>query len=234
MNNIIRFNSFRNNNGGYVSFRNGNNNIIYSNFMMNSSGIRIKQASNISAYNNYFYYCDPPFTFVNLTGLYPNLSLYQNNINIQNNTFYNCQSLNFGTRNTSNNTIANNLLYQTLSSINLVSGNISSFTISGNLYSGTIGVTSNGFTSAQLLFNNNTAYYTISGNSPAIGKNVVNIPSLLSISDVVYDSTVSNDITGLSRTGLKDVGCNQYSNIYNTHLNYPLTVNKVGPIYLQN
>lgn len=231
INNIIRYNTFSNNIGGYVSFRNGNNNIAYGNFFLNSSGIRIKQASNISIYNNYFYGCNSPLLFADLTGLYPNLSLYQNNINIQNNTFYNCTSLIFGTRYTSGNTIANNIFYETAKN-NILSGDTNGFTCIGNLYYGTLGITNTvGFNYTLLLifYKNTYGYYTISGNYPSI---MTGVPVLLFIPNVKYDTT-NIDITGLPRTETNDIGCNQYTNRTQIPLNYPLTVNKVGPFYLQ-
>lgn len=234
MNNIIRYNTFSNNIGGYVSFRNGNNNIAYGNFFLNSSGIRVKQASNISVYNNYFYNCNSPFLFVDLTGLYSNLSLYQNNINIQNNTFYNCGSLVFGTRDTTRNTIANNIFFETSTKPQIISGDTNGFTCIGNLYYGTLGITnSTGFSYTLLLvFNKNTyGYYTISGNYPST---TVGVPYLLFIPNLMYDMTINYDIGGLTRFGTKDVGCNQYSNRNQTPLNYPLSVQITGPSYLQN
>jgi hypothetical protein len=67
MNNVIRYNTFSNNLGSFVSFRNGNNNVAYGNFFINSSGIRFKQASNISVYNNYFFQNDQPLKFVDVS-----------------------------------------------------------------------------------------------------------------------------------------------------------------------
>ena len=111
MNNVFRYNTFSNNNGSFISFRNGNNNVAYGNFFINSSGIRFKQASNISVYNNYFYQNEQPLTFVDVSKYINYQALYHNNINIQNNTFYNCLSIALDTYDTSNNVIANNILY---------------------------------------------------------------------------------------------------------------------------
>ena len=37
-----------------LCFRNGDNNVAYSNFFINARGIRVKEANNIYCYNNYF------------------------------------------------------------------------------------------------------------------------------------------------------------------------------------
>ena len=111
MNNVFRYNTFSNNLASYISFRNGNNNVAYGNFFINSSGIRFKQASNISVYNNYFFQNEQPMTFVDVSKYVNYQTLYHNNINIQNNTFYNCLSIMLDTYDLSNNVFANNILY---------------------------------------------------------------------------------------------------------------------------
>jgi len=111
MNNVIRYNTFSNNIGGFISFRNGNNNVAYSNFFINSSGIRLRQASNISIYNNYFFQNDQPLIFVDVSAFANYQTLYHNNINIQNNTFYNCLSILLDIYDLSNNVLANNIIY---------------------------------------------------------------------------------------------------------------------------
>ncbi len=55
MENVIRYNVFDNNKGAMLVFRNGDNNIAYSNiFIRGSGGIRVKEANNILCFNNYF------------------------------------------------------------------------------------------------------------------------------------------------------------------------------------
>jgi len=117
MNNVIRYNTFSNNLGAYVSFNNGNNNIAYGNYHINSGGVIFKQASNVSVYNCYFFQCDIPLCFVDVSryaDLHPDYqTLYHSNINIQNNTFYNCNSLLIDKyRGAGNNVLANNIIYQ--------------------------------------------------------------------------------------------------------------------------
>ena len=52
--NVIRFCMFRNNKEGMLVFRNGNDNMAYGNTFLNAGGIRVKEASNIYCFNNYF------------------------------------------------------------------------------------------------------------------------------------------------------------------------------------
>jgi len=52
--NVIRYCTFRNNQDGMLVFRNGNDNMAYGNTFINAGGIRVKEASNIYCFNNYF------------------------------------------------------------------------------------------------------------------------------------------------------------------------------------
>jgi hypothetical protein len=52
--NIVRFCTFGDNQGAMVSLRNGDYNVVYSNFFINAGGVRVKQANNTYVYNNYF------------------------------------------------------------------------------------------------------------------------------------------------------------------------------------
>ncbi len=52
--NVIRYNTFRNNQEAMLCFRNGDDAVAYGNFFINAGGIRVKEANNIYCYNNYF------------------------------------------------------------------------------------------------------------------------------------------------------------------------------------
>lgn len=52
--NVIRYCTFKNNKEGMLTFRNGNNNMAYGNTFIDSGGIRVKEASSIFCFNNYF------------------------------------------------------------------------------------------------------------------------------------------------------------------------------------
>ena len=209
MYNVIRYNTFSNNPNAYISFRNGNNNYAYGNFFINSSGIRIKQATNIYIYNNYFSGWYPPIIFVDMTGLYPDLTIYQNNINILNNTFYKCNPISFGNRDTKNNIMLNNILYNTS-----IVGDTSGFTSFENINNPTMMINSKG-------------YYTITSSNSGIAASVDKNP------DIDVDSNILLDITGLTRLSPFDIGCNNVSNILNEKpINYPRTLVMVCPSYL--
>jgi hypothetical protein len=195
----------------------------------------VKQASNISIYNNYFYNSNSPIVFIDMTCLYPDLSIYQNGVNIQNNTFYNSYALNFGTRTTTNNTIANNLFYQASNSMSLISGNIVNFQCVGNYYFGNLGIISYGFKSTNPLISlNQYGYYNITSNSPLKGKSNKNATHLLQVPNENTDNQLLLDITTSIRVGTNDVGCNQINiNLNNAlPLNVPLTISMKGCNYL--
>jgi hypothetical protein len=171
-----------------------------------------------------------------MTGLYPNLSIYQNGINMQNNTFYNCSSLSYGNRQTSNNTIANNIFYQTSNNVNMITGNLTDFQCLANYYFGNIGTTLSGFTNLDpKLALNNYGYFSILQNSPVIGKSVyTGLPPLLSLPNLDTDSSLALDITGNIRVTPKDIGCKQILTKMNfLPINIPLSVSIIGPNYLQ-
>ena len=52
--NVVRYCTFRNNTAGMLVFRNGNDNMAYGNYFFNAGGIRVKEASNIFCFSNYF------------------------------------------------------------------------------------------------------------------------------------------------------------------------------------
>ena len=52
--NVIRYCTFNNNQDGALVFRNGNDNMAYGNSFINAGGIRVKEASNIFVFSNYF------------------------------------------------------------------------------------------------------------------------------------------------------------------------------------
>jgi len=52
--NIFRYNTFDNNGESHLTLRHGSDNVIYGNFFMNGSGVRIKEGQNQVVYNNYF------------------------------------------------------------------------------------------------------------------------------------------------------------------------------------
>ena len=230
--NIVRFCTFTNQQNANLSFRNGPNNVAYSNFFINAGGIKIKEANNIYCYNNYFYNSVSPVSLVYISGsIYANIL---NNINFIHNTFVECSNpIDLGGTGVTNNTWANNIFKRSSGSI--FSNANTGTTWSGNISSGNLGITiTSGVTNIDpLLTINSDGYYGLSSTSPAIGGTSSSYPSILNITNVDDDPTLAFDISGQTRPTLstsKDIGADQYTTGATT--NRPLAVNNVGPNYL--
>jgi hypothetical protein len=207
--NILRYNTMNNNPEAMFVFRNGDNNVAYGNFFINSGGIRVKETNNTFCFNNYFERCGTtgsmnPVTYVYYTA---NSTFQLDNVNFLHNTFVDCGPIDFGGIGATNNTWANNIFKKTNSIfINPNAGT----TFTGNIYfGGTLGINiPSGMTSAdpQLVLNGD-GYFSPSATSPVIGAASAIYPSFLNIPGV---DTLMLDIKGknrpLSRL-LKDVGC---------------------------
>ena len=241
--NVIRFCTFTNQQNGMLCFRNGDDNAAYSNFFINAGGIRVKEASNIYCYNNYFENSGvgssaDAVTYVYVTPLVPptvdaprtsNLV----NVNFIHNTFYNCGSIDLGGAGATNNTWANNIFKKTSGSIfkNANSGT----TWLGNIGSGTLGIPiTAGMTNVDpLLTTNANGYRGIIASSPAINAASSAYSAIIDITNIDDDPTLLFDISGQARPvtkSLKDVGCDEDTT--GTITNHPLLVTQVGPSYL--
>ena len=182
--------------------------------------------------------------------------LYHKNINVQNNTFYNCKAIRVNVYDVSANCFANNLLVQDknedgdlrsstdFGQIPLMSGNltpigdVNNFTVVGNMYiGGSIHVNNlSGFLQQDpVLVRNTLGYSSITDTSPAVGFALNPSVPLLSVPNITTDNSLQFDITGAVRApnsmGNNDAGCFQV-NVYGTAFNLPLTLNMVGPSYL--
>jgi poly(beta-D-mannuronate) lyase len=105
--NVIRYCTFNNNQEGMLVFRNGNDNMAYGNSFIDSGGIRVKEASNIFVFSNYFENSGiggkaSSVAFDYIPG---NLK----NINFLFNTFVNCAPIDLGGNGPSLNRWSNNL-----------------------------------------------------------------------------------------------------------------------------
>ena len=233
--NTIRFCTFTNQQNAMLCFRNGNNNVAYSNFFINAGGIRVKEANNIYCYNNYFENSGvgssaEPVVFVYDTSTYP---VVLNNINFIHNTFYNCGTIDMGGIGATDNTWANNIFQKSSGSI-FTNPNLGT-TWAGNIYQGTLGINiPSGMTNANpLLVTNLDGYKGLSASSPAIDKANSSFPSILDIAIIDDDPSLLFDGGGKSRPTtitLKDVGSDEFIN--GTTTNHPLSVSEVGPSYL--
>ena len=235
--NCLRYNTMFNNPDAMFAFRNGDNNVAYSNYFIKSGGIRIKQANNIFCYNNYF----------QQAGMNQNQSLhgkraavfleyfgpgYGNNLNFIHNSFYKCANTIIDS-NLTNCSWANNIFYSDSSAI--FTGTASGQSFTGNIYFGLLGLAiPNGMANLDpKLTLNPDGYFGLSSTSPAIGSASPEYPAILSLPGLNNDPNILLDIEGQSRpepVTLKDAGCDQFSKEAIT--NRPLALCDVGPSYL--
>ena len=237
--NVIRFCTFTNQQDAMLVFRNGDNNVAYSNFFINAGGIRVKEANNIYCYNNYFENSGvgssaDAVTFVYVAPLVPPTlasprTLNLSNINFIHNTFYNCGDIDLGGTGATSNTWANNIFIK--SSGDIFKNANSGTTWAGNIHQGTLGIsipTGMSNTNPNLALNSE-GYYGLSSTSPVNNANA-SYPAILNIANIDDDPTLLYDISGQTRVGIKDVGCDEYTTVTTT--NHPLTLSEVGPSYL--
>lgn len=240
--NVVRYCTFTNQQNAMLVFRNGDNNVAYSNFFINAGGIRVKEANNIYCYNNYFENSGvgssaDAVTFVYVAPLVPPTpasprTLNLNNINFIHNTFYDCGDIDLGGTGATSNTWANNIFIKSSGSIfnNANSGT----SWAGNIRQGTLGIsipTGMSNTNPNLALNSE-GYFGLSSTSPVNNANV-SYPAILNIANIDDDPTLLFDISGQARPStvtLKDVGCDEYTT--GTTTNHPLTLAEVGPSYL--
>ncbi len=240
--NVIRFCTFTNQQNAMLCFRNGDNNVAYSNFFINAGGIRVKEANNIYCYNNYFENSGVGSTADAVTYLYvaplvPPTTASPRTINLENinfihNTFYNCGDIDLGGTGAMRNTWANNIFKKSSGSI-FKNANLGT-SWAGNLYQGTLGISfASGMTSTNpFLALNSEGYYGLSSSSPVNNANA-GYPTILNITNIDDDPTLLFDISGQPRPSTvtsKDVGCDEYTT--GTTTNHPLTLSEVGPSYL--
>jgi hypothetical protein len=228
--NVIRYNTVRNNYNAMFSFRNGNNNVAYGNFIFNSGAFRVKQCSNVCIYNNYIENSHTPLLMDDVSS-YPNPSTYENNIILQNNTFYNCNTNNgqitLGTSTTqTGNYFVNNIFYN---SDIFAPNNLVSFY--GNMYYLSNGVTfdSTNINAEPLITLNANNYYSVGQNSPALGTSITSLQNVV-VPNVDTDTNILLDLTGALRPFIKSIGCNETYCVPAS--NVPLTVNTTGPSYV--
>jgi hypothetical protein len=233
--NVLRCNTMKNNLHGNFCFRNGDSNIAYGNFFLNSGGIRIKVANNIYCYNNYFQNCGDgsitaPVKYVYDSGV--GIPSHLNNLNFVHNTIVDGTPIEFDSHATGN-TWANNVLKK--SAGNIFSGGAAGITWAGNIYQGTLGLSiPAGMTNTDpKLTLNAYGFYGLSSLSP-INNASAGYPAILDIANVDDDPSLLLDISGQARPAtvtLKDAGCSEY-NATGTVTNHPLALSDVGPSYL--
>ena len=240
--NVIRYCTFTNQQNAMLVFRNGDNNVAYSNFFINAGGIRVKEANNIYCYNNYFENSGVGSTADAITYVYvspsapttlvPPRTINLNNINFIHNTFYDCGNIDLGGTGATSNTWANNIFIK--SSGDIFNNANSGTSWAGNFRQGTLGISiASGMSNTNpFLALNSEGYYGLTSNSPINNANA-GYPAILNITNIDDDSTLLFDISGQARPSTvtsKDVGCDEYTT--GTTTNHPLTLSEVGPSYL--
>ena len=237
--NTIRFCTFTNQQNAMLCFRNGDNNVAYSNFFINAGGIRVKEANNIFCYNNYFQNSGSTsgsFAADAVTLLYVTPAALRTsnlvNINFIHNTFVDCANIDLGGIGATNTTWANTIFKK---SGTIFTNANSGTSWVGNIYQGTLGITINsGMTNSNPnLIINPDGYYGLSSSSPMDNANS-SYPTILDIAGIDDDFTLAYDISGQARPStvtLKDVGCDEYTT--GTTTNHPLVLSEVGPDYLR-
>ena len=240
--NVVRYCTFTNQQNAMLVFRNGDNNVAYSNFFINAGGIRVKEANNIYCYNNYFENSgvgssSDAVIFVYVAPLNPPTTasprtLNLNNINFIHNTFYNCGDIDLGGTGATSNTWANNIFNKSSGSIFNNANSGTSWV--GNLRQGTLGISiASGMSNTNpFLALNLEGYYGLSSTSPVNNANA-SYPAILDITNIDDDPNLLFDISGQPRPSTvtsKDVGCDEFST--GTTTNRPLTLSEVGPSYL--
>ena len=233
--NTIRFCTFTNQQDAMLVFRNGDNNVAYSNFFINAGGIRVKEANNVFCYNNYFENSGvgssaDAVTYIYDTTTYP---VVLNNINFIHNTFYNCGTIDLGGVGATSNTWANNIFQKSSGAI--FSNANSGTTWVGNIRKGSLGITiASGITNVDpLLMTNSDGYKGLSAGSPAIDAASSSYPAILDIPLTDDDPNLLFDTGRKSRPTtitLKDVGSDEFTTGVTT--NHPLKLSEVGPSYL--
>jgi hypothetical protein len=233
--NVLRYNTFRNNQNAMMVFRIGDNNVGYGNFFINAGGIRVKEANNVYCYNNYFENSGVGGSQDAVTYVYTsaNSTNVLQNINFLFNTFVDCGMISLDSG-AVNNTWANNIFKK--SSGNIFEGSVAGISWAGNLYAGTPGVPiASGMINADpQLVKNSDGYYGLSSTSPAIDASSSGYPPILDIASIDDDPSLLLDISGQSRPAsliLKDIGCDEFNGT-GTVTNRPLKLTDVGPAYL--
>jgi hypothetical protein len=234
--NVLRYNTFKNNQDAMMVFRNGDNNVGYSNFFISAGGIRVKEANNVYCYNNYFENSgiggnSDAVTYVYYTA---NTTNILQNINFLYNTFVECGDIDLD-KGATNNTWANNIFKKSTGNI-FTASSASGISWTGNMYGGTLGLSiPSGMTNTDpKLAKNSDGYYGLSSSSPAIDASSVGYPPILDIAGIDDDPSLLLDIGGRSRpvtVTLKDVGCSEYGATGGA-TNRPLKLSDVGPSYL--
>jgi len=232
--NVLRFNTQRNNPAASFVLRSGNNNSVYSNFFINSGGVRIKEGTNHMVYNNYF----------EGAGINSSLELRSDGevqpdtIYIYHNTFYNPGNilLNAGGGGTNiplNVKFANNIFFKNSGTI-FTDSNINASFVSNLYFGGALlgrALIASEFTNTDpALILNSSGFKGLTDASTATFNANGTYTSLEDNLNVNDDPTLTLDIEGQTRPATatqKNIGCDQLTT--GTITNKPLAKSEAGP-----
>jgi len=233
--NVIRYNTFVNNQEAMLCFRNGDDCAAYGNFFIDAGGIRVKEANNIFCYNNYFENSGAAGSQGCVRYVYytANTTNVLKNINFLHNTFVNCGVIDLD-RGAANNTWANNIFTKASGNI-FTAGSAAGISWAGNVYQGTLGLPiPSGLTNADpKLVKNPFGWYGLSESSPAIDASSALYPAVMDIAAIDDDPSLLRDVSGRSRPAaavLKDAGWDEFAGAGSV-TNRPLKAGDVGPSY---
>lgn len=229
--NVIRYCTFVNNPDGMLVFRNGNDNMAYGNFFIGAGGIRVKEASNIWSFNNYFERAGVGGTAGAVTYDYVPDNL--RNLNFLHNTFVECGAIDLGGPGATGDTWANNVFQKASGALFTRPNGATTWT--GNLYAGILGIpVAAGMRLVDPMLSAATdGYRGLMASSPCIDSADPAYPRPPDIVGRTVDSALRLDVGRRSRPAdarAKDVGCVEYNN--DATSNRPLTLADVGPMYL--
>ncbi len=231
--NVIRYNTFRDNSKAELVLRHGNDAIVYGNFFINNmGGVRVREGAGHFIYNNYFEGLDKRAIYLQNEPSDP-----LSDIHIYHNTIINSQEFILGGDGTSppqNVTITNNLFIDPQD--DLFEDATGNETWIANLSSGSLGINRpSGLLDEDVkLSQNDAGFFQPDDDSPAIGAAEEGYPVIPLFAGLDYDSELSLDLMKEDRPSNKmdrTIGALEYSSSVNVQPH--ATEQNTGPDYFR-
>ena len=204
--NIVRYCTFEDNPAAQLVFRSGNDNIAYGNVFLRSGGVRVKEASNVWVYNNYFdgeglKMRKAPLELAYAEG-------HTQNITLVHNTFHRAMPIKLG-GDGPHAIFANNIFSDPRDTV-FVSDNQRSHFVH-NLHTGQLGLKpSSGISEVDpLLIDRGDGIFVPSAKSPAVGaaSGAKTYPRVMPMPTLTFDRDIALDMFGERRpTKNKTIG----------------------------
>lgn len=231
--NVYRYNTFENNPVAELVLRHGDEGIVYGNFFLNNmGGVRIREGSHHSIYNNYFEGLDNRVIYLMNDPADP-----LNDIHIYHNTIINSEEVRLGGRGDNPPTdviIANNVF--TNPSTRLFQEDTGNETWIGNLSFGTLGIDlpSTGLLDTDpALYENIEGFFQPASSSPVIAAASAGYPAVTLYPGMEYDHDIMLDLMKESRPvsiANQAMGASEFSST--VHVQPHATEMNTGPSYL--